>query len=170
LTPRLGFSSAESMSAKLPRPKLLSAADFRTVVRLAPLISIDLIIRDPQGEVLLGLRANEPAKGFYFVPGGIVLKHEQLRAAFARILKRETNCDGSLEDARLLGAFEHFYEVNSFGDAAFGTHYVVLGYEIALDDVSALKSDAQHSDLRWWSDRDLLASDRVHDNTKAYFR
>lgn len=158
------------MSAKLPRPALLSPADFHTVVRLAPLVSVDLIIRNPQGEILLGLRANEPAKGFYFVPGGIVLKHERLRDAFTRILKRETNCDGSLEDARHLGAFEHFYEANSFGDATFGTHYVVLGYEIALDDASALKSDAQHSDLRWWRERDLLASERVHDNTKAYFR
>jgi colanic acid biosynthesis protein WcaH len=133
-------------------------------------VKVDLVIRNPQGEVLLGLRANEPAKGSYFVPGGIVLKHERLADAFARILKRETNCDGGIEQARLLGAFEHFYEANSFGDATFGTHYVVLGYEIALEDASALKSDAQHSDLRWWSERDLLASDRVHDNTKAYFR
>jgi colanic acid biosynthesis protein WcaH len=158
------------MSAKLPRPALLSAADFRTVVRLTPLVSIDLIIRNPRGEILLGLRANEPAKGFYFVPGGIVLKHERLRDALTRILKRETNCDGKFEDARLLGAFEHFYEANSFGDAAFGTHYVVLGHEVTLEDASALKSDAQHSDLRWWNERDLLASDQVHDNTKAYFR
>ena len=158
------------MSAKLPRPALLSSADFHTVVRLAPLVSIDLIIRNPQSEVLLGLRANEPAKRFYFVPGGIVLKHERLRDAFARILKRETNCDGRIEDARLLGAYEHFYEANSFGDATFGTHYVVLGHEITLKDASALKSDAQHSDLRWWSERDLLASDRVHENTKVYFR
>src|SRR5579872_5437912 len=100
------------MSAKLPHPALLSPADFRTVVRLAPLVAIDLIIRNPQSEVLLGLRANEPAKGFYFVPGGIVLKHERLGDAFARVLKRETNCDGRIEDARLLGAFEHFYETN----------------------------------------------------------
>ena len=118
------------MSAKLPRPSPLSPADFQTVVRLAPLVSIDLIIRNAQGEILLGLRANEPAKGFYFVPGGIVLKHERLRDAFARILKRETNCDGRIEDARLLGAFEHFYETNSFGDAAFGTHYQALANSV----------------------------------------
>jgi colanic acid biosynthesis protein WcaH len=158
------------MSAKLPRPAPLSPADFHTVVRLAPLVSIDLIIRNPRGEVLLGLRNNEPAKGFYFVPGGIVLKHERLREAFARILKREINYDATLEDARLLGAYEHFYDANSFGDANFGTHYVVLAHELKLADASAIQADAQHSELSWWSERDLLASDRVHDNTKAYFR
>ena len=75
------------MSTKLGAPMLLSPDDFYSVVRLAPLVSIDLIIRNARGEVLLGLRNNEPAKGFYFVPGGIILKQERLHEAFARILK-----------------------------------------------------------------------------------
>ena len=158
------------MSAKLARPAPLSPADFHTLVRLGPLVSIDLIIRNPRGEVLLGLRNNEPAKGFYFVPGGIVLKGERLSEAFTRILKRETNYDARLEDARLLGAYEHFYAANSFGDENFGTHYVVLAHEVKLADASALKADAQHSELTWWNVHALLASDQVHDNTKAYFR
>ena len=35
---------------------------------------------------------------------------------------------------------------------------------------TALQPDFQHSELRWWAESDLMASDRVHDNTKAYFR
>ena len=70
---------------------LLNRSDFHSVVRLAPLVSIDLIIRNARGEVLLGLRNNEPAKGLFFVPGGIIRKQERLHEAFARILKRETN-------------------------------------------------------------------------------
>jgi colanic acid biosynthesis protein WcaH len=158
------------MSAKLSRPMLLSTDDFHSVVRLAPLLSIDLIIRNACGQVLLGLRNNEPAKGFYFVPGGIVLKQERLHEAFARILKRETNYDASLEDARFLGVYEHFYDANSFGDENFGTHYVVLAHELKLADASVLKFDTQHSEMRWWGERDLLVSDGVHENTKAYFR
>jgi colanic acid biosynthesis protein WcaH len=149
---------------------LLNRSDFHSVVRLAPLVSIDLIIRNARGEVLLGLRNNEPAKGLFFVPGGIIRKQERLHEAFARILKRETNYDARLEDARLLGVYEHFYDANSFGDENFGTHYVVLAHELKLADASALKSDAQHSEMRWWDERDLLASDQVHENTKAYFR
>jgi colanic acid biosynthesis protein WcaH len=158
------------MSVKLSRPMLLSPDDFHSVVRLAPLVSIDLIIRNAHGEVLLGLRNNEPAQGFYFVPGGIILKQERLQKAFARILKRETDYDASLEHARLLGVYEHFYDANSFGDENFGTHYVVLAHELMLAGASAPKSDAQHSEMRWWGKRDLLVSDRVHENTKAYFR
>jgi len=151
-------------------PALLSHADFATVLRLAPLVSIDLIIRNPQGQVLLGLRNNEPAKGFFFVPGGAILKNERLHEAFARILKHETGYVAAFADARLLGAYEHFYANNRFGDPSYGSHYVALGYELKLADTSGLKSDDQHSELRWWEVTDLLASDLVHQNTKAYFR
>ena len=36
--------------------------DLGTVIRLAPLIAIDFVIRNARDDVLLGLRNNEPAK------------------------------------------------------------------------------------------------------------
>jgi colanic acid biosynthesis protein WcaH len=151
-------------------PAPLSYADLSRVVRLAPLVSIDLIIRNARNEVLLGLRNNEPAKGCYFVPGGSIWKNERLRDAFARILNNETNCAVDFDQAQLLGVYEHLYPNNRFGDGDYGTHYVVLGYQFKLSDLSGLKTDAQHSEFAWWTERDLLASPHVHDNTKAYFR
>jgi len=148
----------------------LSHADLARVIRLAPLVSIDLIIRNAHGEVLLGLRNNEPAKDFYFVPGGSIRKNERLADAFARILNAETGFAADFAEARLLGVYEHFYPNNRFGEDGYGTHYVVLGYEIERGDISGLRSDAQHSRLLWWKEVDLLASQRVHQNTKAYFR
>ncbi len=156
----------------LPRspPAYLRHDELRGVVRLAPLVAIDLIIRNARGEILLGLRNNEPAKGWYFVPGGMILKNERLSDAFARILKRETGLTAAIEDSRLLGVYEHFYANNRFGEAGYGTHYVVLGHELKIDDTAALKADDQHRELRWWTMSDLLASPDVHHNTKAYFR
>ncbi|MFZ0608927.1 MAG: GDP-mannose mannosyl hydrolase [Xanthobacteraceae bacterium] len=150
-------------------PAFLSHDDLRKVVRLAPLIAIDLIIRNAQGEILLGLRNNEPAKGWYFVPGGMILKNEPLRDAFARILKNETNLPGSIDDARRIGVYEHFYPNNRFGDEGYGTHYVVLGYALNAADVAAIRQDDQHRELRWWDEAALLASPDVHHNAKAYF-
>jgi colanic acid biosynthesis protein WcaH len=42
-------------------PRFLTGSDFARIVRLAPLVSIDIIVKDPQGYTLLGLRVNEPA-------------------------------------------------------------------------------------------------------------
>ena len=82
-----------------PPPAFLPHDQLRDVVRLAPLVAIDLVIRNGRGEILLGLRNNEPAKGSYFAPGGMILKNERLRDAFARILKNETNFTAAIEDA-----------------------------------------------------------------------
>ena len=112
--------------------KFLSHADLGTVARLTVLVAIDLIIRNGRDEVLLGLRNNEPAKGCYFVPGGMVMKNERLAEAFTRLVKSETDHNASFTEARLLGAFEHFYDTNRSGDAGYGTHYVVLGYEFKM--------------------------------------
>ncbi len=61
----------------------LSAADFSTVIRSTPLVSIDLILTRPDGAVLVGRRQNEPAKAYWFVPGGRIRKDERLDAAIA---------------------------------------------------------------------------------------
>jgi len=84
--------TAAIMTATLP-PRFLSHAEVDTVIRLAPLIAIDLIIRDARDQVLLGLRKNEPARGCYFVPGGMIVKNERLADAFARLAKNETPAD-----------------------------------------------------------------------------
>jgi len=151
-------------------PRFLSHAELNTVIRLAPLIAIDLIARNAGDEVLLGLRKNEPAKGCYFVPGGMILKDEHLAEAFARLIKNETDHAASFDDARLVGVFEHFYTTNRSGSGGYGTHYVVLAYEYRWPAAVVPKPDDQHGELRWWPVAELLASDRAHENTKAYFR
>ncbi|MDP3858519.1 MAG: GDP-mannose mannosyl hydrolase [Stagnimonas sp.] len=148
---------------------LLPRAEWLQVVRNAPLVSIDLILIDPQGRVLLGLRENEPARDCWFVPGGVIRKGESLDAAFSRIAETELGLPLRRQDAELLGVYEHFYQQNFAGAAGFGTHYVVLAHRLAL--AGALQpADAQHRALRWFRVDELLAEPAVHANVKAYFR
>lgn len=154
----------------MAQQSFLADRDFSHVVRHAPLVSIDVVVRDPEGNVLLGLRANEPARGTFFVPGGIVRKNESVEAAFARILAVEIGCNTSLAEANFLGVFQHFYNANRFGDPGYGTHYVVLGYELKLGLRPDIVSDSQHKEFRWMTEAEIVSSARVHPNTKAYFR
>lgn len=149
---------------------MLTPNDFASIIRLTPLISIDLIIRNQENRVLVGLRTNEPAKGVYFVPGGVIQKDESLARAFSRILARETGLDGKISSARFLGVYEHFYESNRFNEPGYGTHYVVLGHELKLDRSPQIITDDQHSAVRWMTEAEILSATDVHENTKAYFR
>jgi len=149
-------------AARLPH------ADWLQVVRNAPLVSIDLILLDPEGRVLLGLRENEPARGTWFVPGGAIRKSETLDAAFARIARDELGLDLQRRDAGLLGVYEHHYATNFAGEPGVTTHYVVLAHRLSLQG-ERRPADAQHRELRWFTVRELLARSDVHTNVKAYF-
>ncbi len=140
------------------------------MIRLTPLISIDLIARLTDGRALVGRRIHEPAKGIFFVPGGRISKNETIAAAFQRIARDELGIQVRLEQARFLGAFEHFYSTNRFEQGHYGTHYVVLAYELHLAERPAHLPMEQHGEYAWLTPAEILAHEDVHENTKAYFR
>ena len=147
----------------------LGTKEFLEVVERAPLVSIDVIVRRPDGAVLLGKRTNEPAKGCWFVPGGRIRKDESIEAAFRRISAAELGRPFQLSDGRFRGVFEHFYETNFAQAPGFGTHYVVLAYELTSSDLPNQPADDQHAEFRWFDVATLLATEAVHPHTKAYF-
>lgn len=149
------------MTLKLPE------VDFYQVVRSTPLVSIDLVVTDGNGRYLLGKRRNRPAKGYWFVPGGRILKDEKIATAFKRLTEEELGICFSENDAKFIGVCEHFYDDN-FSGVDYTTHYVVLGYMLVADiDIENIPK-TQHNQYEWFSKLSLLNSESVHVHTKWY--
>lgn len=53
---------------------ILPLDTFKTVIESTPLVSIDLIVLNSEGKILLGKRLKHPAQGYWFVPRGRILK------------------------------------------------------------------------------------------------
>ena len=140
------------------------------IIEATPLVSIDLVIRNPSNKVLLGKRNNRPAMGYWFVPGGRIFKNETINQALKRISEVELGQDLSTKAPSLLGAYDHIYEDNFLNVKGINTHYVVLAFVIALQQEIEIKSDEQHTELKWWEVDKLLQDQTVHQNTKVYFR
>ncbi len=152
------------------RGGLLAQAEFRQAVEMLPLVSIDLLLRDAAGRYLTGLRANPPAQGAWFVPGGRIRKHETLRDALRRIARDELGVPETELSWTPRGVYEHFYGTNFAGEAGRSTHYVVLAYEAELSlDISSLPQ-AQHRSYRWLPAEAIAADPGVHPYTQAYFK
>ena len=149
--------------------KRLTTTELVEVVKKAPLVSIDLIIRNNHNQVLLGLRQNEPAKDFWFVPGGRILKNELISEAFERIAREELGISLAHKDSRFVGLFEHLYQKNFAQKPDFGTHYVVLAHEIKIVETEIDPQDEQHSQYKWLDEDSLRKAQDVHPYTKAYF-
>lgn len=145
----------------------LSKDIFSTIVQNTPLISIDLIVRNKYNQILLGKRVNEPALGFWFVPGGRVFKDESLDIAFARTAKEELGLKLQRENAAFDRVYEHFYDNNVF-NTDFSTHYIVLAHKINVHKLPELNN--QHSQYKWFEVEELLQDENVHKYTKDYFR
>ena len=151
---------------------MIDDKQFLKIIESTPLVSIDLIIENERGDILLGKRTNRPAQNYWFVPGGRIRKNETIAESIARISATELGIDLSINDVQLLGSYDHIYEDNYLGEDGVNTHYVVLAYrlkqprdiEISVDSIR----DDQHSEIRYWSKESLLKADEVHPNTKAY--
>jgi colanic acid biosynthesis protein WcaH len=148
----------------------MDPATFLQIVDSTPLVSIDLIIEDEHESVLLGMRNNRPAKGYWFVPGGIIRKNEKLSEAFKRISSVEIGTELAITDATLLGAYDHLYEDNFLDIHGINTHYVVLAYKIKANKRINFQPNSQHSEMQWWLKDNLLKHPKVHENTKCYFK
>ena len=156
---------------------MLSRAKWLKVVERAPLVSIDLIVTNAQGEVLLGWRNNKPAQHCWFVPGGVVRKGETLQRAFERTVLAELGEPTELRRKVLFcGVHEHHYTDNFADVDGLGTHYVVLAHRLnaeqhlpRLSAIAALPK-AQHQKYMWMPIAELLQNPLVHENTKAYFQ
>lgn len=151
------------------RPHPLSHDAFLAVVRDTPLVSIDLVVPDARGRLLMGQRVNEPARGSWFVPGGRILKDEPLDDAFARLTSIELGVALARADAHLLGVYTHLYETNFAGVPGITTHYVVLAYRVDLDAGLDTLPRVQHSSYRLWARDEAIASGQVHPNNFPYF-
>lgn len=146
----------------------LDKQTFTTVLQSTPLVSLDFVIYNNEGKVLLGQRLNKPAQGYWFVPGGRIYKNEALAAAFSRLTLAELGQQIDYAQAQLMGAYDHFYPDSVFGDVA-STHYVALAHKFNVQQLEHLPV-IQHDSYAWFEVSQLLADERVHPHTKAYFK
>ena len=152
---------------------MIDDKQFLKIIESTPLVSIDLIIENERGDILLGKRTNRPAQNYWFVPGGRIRKNETIAEAITRISATELGIDLSINEVQLLGSYDHIYEDNYLGEDGVNTHYVVLAYRLKEPrlievDMDTIRDD-QHSEISYWTKEAMMKADEVHPNTKAYF-
>jgi colanic acid biosynthesis protein WcaH len=149
----------------------LEQADFSQAVDSLPLVSVDLVVTNASGEMLLGLRRNAPARQWWFTPGARVRKNETFAEAMERVMVSELGLQNIpiLSQPLLMGVWDHFYEDSAFSEQV-STQYVNLPHLLRLNhslDVHALPQD-QHSNWRWQSPSIAASAQDVHPYVRVY--
>ena len=143
---------------------MLSADEYSVVHATTPVVSVDLVVFNGEGKVLLGKRRNEPARGAWYVPRGRMWKDETVAEASRRISRGELGVE--MQISRLLGAYHQVYT-----DTQRGRHFITFAATLtpSAAQIAAINHDDQHEELKWWATSELLESPDVHLYTKSYF-
>lgn len=147
---------------------MLDKTTFLGIIKHTPLISIDLLVTDENNCLLLGYRNNRPAKNFWFVPGGRILKNETLSLAFSRLCKNELNIQHTIDNSRFAGVFEHFYADNFANKPNISTHYIVMAHHLSINRGHLNLPKAQHKKYQWVTIEQLEHDETIHINSRAY--
>ena len=147
----------------------LKKKKFLDIIKLTPLCSIDILIKFKK-KYLFGLRSNRPAKGYYFVPGGRILKNENYEFTIKRILKNELGLSIKNIKYEFLGIYNHIYEDNVFNVKKINTHYFVCAIMINFNRIINLRSDYQHDKFILQTKSEALKNKRIHKFCKIYLK
>lgn len=147
---------------------------FESAVAALPLVSVDWVLTNPAGELLVGRRLNAPARDTWFTPGGRIRKGEALRVAMRRVAREELGApiplaEAMVQRAAAMGAWDHFYPDSAFSPTV-PTHYVNLPFAATLSEAEVeslrLPVGEQHGHWRWISL--AQAAQEVHAHVQPY--
>jgi 8-oxo-dGTP diphosphatase len=140
--------------------KQFCSRGFALVKRLypkQPIIGVGAVIIE-DGKILLEKRKNEPGKGKWSIPGGLVELGESIEQTVIREVKEETGLD--------VGKPEHIDVVDNVvrdenGEVKY--HFVIIDYLAKLKG-GMLKAASDAEELEWVS----LSGVEKHDLTKTF--
>jgi len=107
-----------------------------------PIVGVGAVIVS-EGKLLLEKRSNEPSKGKWTIPGGLVDLGESIEQAVIRETKEETCLD--VEGPRLIDVVDNV-DLDEAGKVKY--HFVIVDYIVKIKG-GTVEAASDAEDLRW---------------------
>jgi len=121
---------------------------YTEIIKVLPIVCVDIVIQNKDGEYLLVKRKNEPLKDEWWVVGGRINHCEGASDAVIRKLKEEIGLIADINKIQPIGYYEDRFDNNSF-DIHCNYHTLSLVFKIKIHAVNEIKLDSQSSDWKW---------------------
>src|SRR5205809_1088986 len=102
---------------------LLPSEEYKAVLSIVPIICVDCLVVNENGEYLLVKRANPPLKGEYWVPGGRLYNNERILDAVHRKMREEIGIE--VDVVTIAGILEFFDSSNEYSEGGLHTISIV---------------------------------------------
>ncbi len=119
----------------------------------APMVGVGVIVFNNEKKVLLVKRGNEPSKGLWSLPGGMIELGERVREAGIREVKEECNIDIEPDDV-----FSVVDLILEDADGKVKYHYILIDY-LAKFIGGELVPQSDVMDADWFSQAQIVELD-----------
>ena len=116
------------------------------------------------GKILLERRGNEPSKGKWTIPGGLVELGETIEQAVIRETEEETGLD--VEEPHLIDVVDNV-DLDENGKVKY--HFIIVDYLVKLKSNSAFLAGSDAEELLWVSFDEVEALDLTQ-SFRVFFR
>jgi colanic acid biosynthesis protein WcaH len=125
---------------------MIPERQYREILRVMPVLCVDIIVVGPDGRYLLVKRTNDPLRGEWWTVGGRLLHGEKALDAARRKLHEEVGLQN--ETMEFVGFYEGCFDRNAFETGT--NHTVSLIYKSVFEDrPDTPVIDRQSSDWMW---------------------
>jgi 8-oxo-dGTP diphosphatase len=128
-----------------------------------PIVGVGAIIVYA-GKILLEKRGNEPSKGKWTIPGGLVELGESIEQAVIRETKEETGLD--VAEPHLIDVVDNV-DLDTTGRVKY--HFVIVDYLVKLKSDAAFMAASDAEELRWVSFDEVEVLDLTQ-SFRVFFR
>ena len=132
---------------------MIDSVLYQQILRVMPISAVDLIVEDDKRRILLARRANEPAKGMWWFPGGRVHFLETRLVAAERKLKEEC----ALVALQISELSTHDVIVERSDDPTIKVHGISTFYRMRVGSQVNFILDGQNSEADWRLPQDWLS-------------
>ena len=127
-----------------------------------PIVGVGAVIVS-EGKILLEKRSNEPSKGKWTIPGGLVDLGESIEQAVIRETKEETCLD--VEEPQLIDVVDNV-DLDETGKVKY--HFIIVDYVVKIKS-GAVEAASDAEELRWVSLDEVEALDLTQ-SFRVFFR
>jgi len=129
------------------KPKKFPFSEFKKIYSKVPRFCVEVVVKTKDG-VLLTKRSFPPQIGYWYLPGGTVLKGERIEQTVKRVAMEELGL--KVEPGKALGVMEFLSVKNYFG------HSISVAYLCkSLSDLNKIKLDDKANDFGFFNELPL---------------
>lgn len=126
--------------------KLIPRDKYAEIIKVLPILCVDIIVQNACKKYLLVKRANEPKKNKWWVIGGRVFKGETLKCAVKRKVKEEIGL--RIKDIQAIGYFELLNSKHPFG-LSCKYHAVSIVFKANINGAGVIILDDQSTGFKF---------------------